>query len=75
MPERRLLRKKVGGNNRVTEKTTAMGFTKFLSAPKVIWVVKSREMRCDMYGDTRNAYRVSVQKLEGRRPIARSRRR
>ena len=32
-------------------------------------MIKSREMRCDMYGDIRNAYIVLVRKIEGRRPL------
>jgi len=53
----------------------SVGLHKLRSAPKVIGMIKSREMRCDMYGDTGNAYRVLVRKLEGRRPLARSGRR
>jgi len=48
----------------------SVGLHKLRSAPKVIGMIKSREMRCDMYGDTGNAYRVLVRKLEGRRPLA-----
>ena len=49
------------------------------SSPSIIRVIKSRGMRWVGYvarmGERRGAYRVLVGKLEGKRPLGRSRRR
>jgi hypothetical protein len=49
------------------------------SSPNIIRMIKSRRMRwaghVTRIGETRNAYRILVGKLEGRRPLGRPRRR
>jgi len=59
---RRLLRKKLGPKWEATtgqqRKLYSDGIHKFLSTLNVTGMMKSREMRCDMYGDMRNAYRI-----------------
>jgi len=48
-------------------------------APNIVWVIKSRRMRWAGHvarmGKRRGVYRVLVGKLEGKRPLGRSRRR
>jgi hypothetical protein len=47
------------------------------SSPNIIWVIKSRRMRWAGYvariGEKRGAYRVLVERPEGRRPLGRPR--
>jgi hypothetical protein len=49
------------------------------SAPNIIKMIKSRRMRCTGHvarmGETRNAYRILVGKVEGKSSLRRSRRR
>jgi hypothetical protein len=49
------------------------------SSPSIIRIIKARRMRWAGHvarmGEKRNAYRLLVEKLEGRRPLARPRRR
>jgi hypothetical protein len=49
------------------------------SSPIIIRMIKSRRMRSAGHiarmGETRNAYRILVGKLEGKRPLGRTRRR
>jgi hypothetical protein len=49
------------------------------SSPSIIRIIKSRRMRWAGHvarmGEKRNAYRLSVRKSEGKRPLGRSRRR
>jgi hypothetical protein len=47
------------------------------SSPNIIRTIKEDEMgrACSMNGEQRNAYRVLVGKLQGKRPIGRPRRR
>jgi hypothetical protein len=49
------------------------------SSPNNIWVIKSRRLRLVGHvacvGEKRGAYRVLVEKPEGRRPVGRTRRR
>jgi len=48
------------------------------SSPKIVWVIKSGRMRWAGHvarmGEERGAYRFLVEKLEGRRPLGRPRR-
>jgi hypothetical protein len=49
------------------------------SSPSIIRIIKSRRMRWEGHvtrmGETRNAYRLLVEKPEGKRPLGRPRRR
>jgi len=49
------------------------------SSPNILWVIKSRRMRCAGHvarmGEERGVYRVLVGKLERKRPLGRPRRR
>ena len=49
------------------------------SSPNIVWVIKSRRMRwaghVAIMGEERGAYRISVGKPEGKRPLGRRRRR
>jgi len=48
-------------------------------SPSIVWVIKSRRMRCAGHvahmGEERGVYRVLVGKPEGKRPLGRPRRR
>jgi hypothetical protein len=54
-------------------------FHNLYSSPNIIRMIKSRRMRWEEYvprmGETRNAYRILVGKLEGKQPLGRPRRR
>jgi hypothetical protein len=42
-------------------------------SPSIIRIIKSRRIRCSTNGEKRNAYRLLVGKLEGKRPLGRPR--